>query len=113
MTLIETFTDYVLNRKSLKDYVQYRKTTSERGEFNDAALIRAEENLQRLKEENPEVYNGMYETLNEIYKQNSGLTIEYPLEFVRQILKMYAGSLTPKNIYEEYTRVLEHYHHNV
>ena len=113
MTLIETFTDYVLNRKSLKDYVQYRKTTNERGEFNDAKLIQAQENLDRLKNEEPEVYEAMYTTLDAIYAHDSGLTIEYPLEFVLQILKMYTGSLTPQNIHEEYTRVLEHYHHNV
>lgn len=112
MTLIETFTDYVLNRKSLKDYVQYRKTTKERGEFNDAKLIQAQENLDRLQSEEPEIYEAMYATLNAIYVRNSGLTIEYPLEFVHQILKMYTGSLTPQNIHEEYTRVLEHYHHN-
>lgn len=53
MSLIETFTDYVLNRKSLKEYVEVRKTINERGEFNDAKLIQAEENLQRLKKKNP------------------------------------------------------------
>ncbi|HEX5710921.1 MAG TPA: hypothetical protein VFX68_06200 [Sulfuricurvum sp.] len=113
MTLIETFTDYVLNRKSLKDYVKYRKTTNERGEFNDAKLIQAQDNLDRLKIEDPEIYEAMYTTLDAIYKHNAGLTIEYPLEFIHQILKMYASSLTPRQIYEEYTRVLEHYHHNV
>jgi hypothetical protein len=54
----------------------------------------------------------MYATLNAIYIRNSGLTIEYPLEFVHQILKMYTGSLSPRDIHAEYTRVLEHYHHN-
>ena len=39
------------NKKSLKDYVEIRKTLNERGEFNDAALIQAEENLERLKKE--------------------------------------------------------------
>ncbi|HEX5670076.1 MAG TPA: hypothetical protein VFX66_00955 [Sulfuricurvum sp.] len=112
MTLIETFTDYVLNRKDLKDYVRYRKTTNERGEFNDAKLLQAQENLDRLKIEDPEIYEAMYTTLNAIYARDSGLTIEYPLEFIHQILKMYTGSLTPRNIHEEYTRVLEHYHHN-
>lgn len=112
MSLIEIFTDYVLNRKSLKDYVEVRKTIHERGEFNDASLIRAEENLQRLKSEEPEIYEGMYETLNAIYKRNTGLMIEYPLDFVRQILKMYNGPLTPKQVYDEYRRMLEHYHHD-
>jgi hypothetical protein len=113
MSLIETFTDYVLNRKSLKEYVEVRKTINERGEFNDAKLIQAQENLERLKSEEPEIYEGMYATLAKIYARNSGLTIEYPLDFVRQILRMYKTSLTPKQVYEEYKRVLEHYHHDV
>lgn len=113
MSLIELFTDYILNRKNLKEYVEMRKTIHERGEFNDAKLIQAEENLQRLKEEEPEIYEGMYETLGKIYARNAGLTIEYPLDFIRQILKMYKGSHTPKQVYEEYKRVLEHYHHDI
>lgn len=113
MSLIETFTDYILNKKSLKDYVEVRKTINERGEFNDAKLIRAEENLQRLKKEEPEIYEGMYETLAKIYARNAGLTVEYPLDFVRQILKMYKDSHTPAQVYEEYKRVLEHYHHDI
>ncbi|MDD2830457.1 MAG: hypothetical protein PHW18_12860 [Sulfuricurvum sp.] len=113
MSLIETFTDYVLNRKSLKEYVEVRKTINERGEFNDEKLIQAEENLQRLKNENPEVYEGMYETLARIYAQNAGLTVEYPLDFIRQVLKMYQDSHTPKQICQEYRRMLEHYHHDV
>lgn len=112
MSLIEIFTDYVLNRKSLKEYVEIRKTIKTRGEFNDASLIQAEENLQRLKKEDPEIYEGMYETLAAVYKRNVGLSIEYPLEFIRQILKMYKDSHTPEQIYEEYKRVLEHYHHD-
>ncbi|MDP1784074.1 MAG: hypothetical protein Q8K81_01465 [Sulfuricurvum sp.] len=113
MSLIEIFTDHVLNKKSLKDYVEIRKTIHERGEFNDASLIRAEENLQRLKREEPEIYEHMYETLREIYKRNSGLSIEYPVDFFRQILKMYKNSLSVQQVYEEYTRTLDHYHHDV
>jgi hypothetical protein len=113
MSLIEIFTDHVLNRKSLKDYVEIRKTINERGEFNDAKLIQAEENLQRLKSEEPEIYEGMYETLARVYARNAGLTIEYPIEFIRQILRMYHGSQTPKQVYEEYKRTLDHYHHDV
>jgi hypothetical protein len=112
MMLIEVFTDYVLNRKSLKEYVQYRKTTHERGEFNDTKLIQAEENLQRLKQENPELYEQMYETLSKIYKGNRGLSIEYPLDFIRQILRMYKSSLSVEEICEEYKRMLDHYHHD-
>lgn len=113
MSLIELFTDYILNRKSLKEYVEVRKTIDARGEFNDTKLIQAEENLQRLKQEEPEIYEGMYETLARIYAKNAGLSIEYPIEFTRQILRMYKGSLTPKQVYEEYKRVLEHYHHDI
>jgi hypothetical protein len=113
MSLIETFTDYVLNRKNLNEYVEVRKTINERGEFNDAKLIQAEENLQRLKNEAPEIYEGMYETLAKIYARNAGLSIEYPIDFIRQILKMYKDTHTPAQVYEEYKRVLEHYHHDV
>lgn len=113
MSLIEIFTDYVLNKKDLKEYVKIRKTIHERGEFNDASLLRAEENLQRLKSEEPEIYTLMYETLDKIYKRNSGLSIEYPLDFIRQILKMYKSSLTPQQVYEEYKRILSHYHHDI
>lgn len=113
MSLIEMFTDYVLNRKNLKEYVELRKTINERGEFNDAKLIQAEENLQRLKTEEPAIYEGMYETLARIYARNAGLSIEYPIDFIRQILKMYKNSLTPAQVYEEYQRMLEHYHHDV
>ena len=112
MLLIEAFTDHILNRKSLKDYVQYRKTTNERGEFNDTKLIQAEENLQRLKNEAPEIYEQMYDTLTEIYKRNRGLSVEYPLDFVRQILRMYKSSLSVEQICEEYKRILDHYHHD-
>lgn len=113
MSLIEIFTDYVLNRKSLKEYVEVRKTIHERGEFNDAKLIRAQENLERLKAEEPDLYEGMYETLAKIYARNAGLTVEYPIEFIRQILRMYRGHETPAQVYEEYKLVLEHYHHDV
>jgi hypothetical protein len=113
MSLIETFTDYVLNRKNLKEYVEIRKTIHERGEFNDAKLIQAEDNLQRLKTEEPEIYEGMYETLAKIYARNAGLSIEYPIDFIRQILKLYKNSLTPTQVYNEYKRMLEHYHHDI
>lgn len=113
MSLIEIFTDYVLNKKSLIDYVELRKKINERGEFNDASLINAEETLKKLQKENPEVHTGMYETLAKIYERNSGFSVEYPIEFIRQILRMYTDSLTPYQVYEEYQRVLEHYHHDL
>ena len=113
MSLIEIFTDHVLNRKSLKEYVEVRKTINERGEFNDAKLIQAQENLERLKAEEPDIYEGMYETLARIYARNAGLTVEYPIDFVRQILRMYSGNRTPRQVYEEYNQILGHYHHDV
>lgn len=113
MLRIEIFTDYVKHRKSLKEYIAIRKMIHEQGEFDDASLIKAEENLLRLQREEPDVYDGMYATLEELYERNIGLTIEYPIEFIRQILKMYCNTLTPVQIYEEYKRVLDHYHHHV
>lgn len=106
--LIEIFTDYVTNRKSLKEYVKVRKTIHERGEFNDATLLRAQENLDKLKTENPEIYEKMYAVLAEIIKQDAGQRVEYPLDFIRQILKMYTNKTTPEMIYKEYKTVLEH-----
>ena len=108
MRLIELFTDHVRNRKSLKDYVEIRKTINERGEFNDAKLIRAEENLQRLKCENPEIYEKMYEVLEEVFRRDAGHSVEYPIDFIREILKLYTGHYTPEKVYDEYRRVLEH-----
>lgn len=109
MSLIEVFTDYIRNRKSLKDYVEVRKTLNERGEFNDATLIRAEENLQRLKAENPEIYEKMYAVLEEVFRCDNGNRVEYPLTFTRQILKLYDGGSTPEQVYENYRQILEHY----
>lgn len=108
MKLIEIFTDHVVNRKSLKEYVEIRKTIHERGEFNDAKLIRAEENLQRLKGENPEIYEKMYEVLAEVFRRDSGHRVEYPIDFVREVLKLYTAHYTPEKLYEEYRRILEH-----
>ena len=112
MSLIEIFTDYVLNQKSLIDYVEIRKNINERGEFNDTSLIKAEENLKRLQTEYPDVHSGMYETLAKIYERNIGFSVEYPIDFVRQILKMYNSSLSPYQIHQEYQRILDHYHHD-
>lgn len=112
MSLIEIFTDYVLNKKSLIDYVELRKKINERGEFNDTSLIKADENLKRLQREYPDVHAGMYETLEKIYAQNVGFSVEYPIDFIRQILKMFNTPLTPYEIHQEYQRVLDHYHHD-
>lgn len=113
MSLIEIFTDYVLNKKSLIEYVELRKEINERGEFNDTSLIQAEETLKKLQTECPEVHAEMYKILTKIYERNSGFSVEYPIVFIRQILRMYTDSLAPNQICEEYRRILEHYHHDV
>ena len=105
--LIEMFTDYIRNRKDLREYVEKRKTIHERGEFNDAALITVQENLERLKAENPDIYEKMYEVLEEVFNRNVGQVVDYPLDFAREILKLYKNR-SPEKIYEEYKAVLEH-----
>ena len=108
MQLIEVFTEYVRNKKSLRDYVEYRKTTDERGEFNDAKLLRAQEHLERLEKENSEVYNKMYATLEEYFKQDRGYTVEYPINFVKTVLKMYDTNVSVEKVYEDYEKGLKH-----
>lgn len=108
MTLIELFSDYVRNKKSLKDYVEERKIMNERGEFNDKTLIQAEEDLQRLKKENPEIYNLMYETLEQYYAKDEGYTLEYPIDFVREVLKIYQNNIPAKKVYHRYKEGLNH-----
>ena len=83
MALINIFTNHIVNKKSLKDYVEIRKILNERGEFNDESLLKAEENLQRLKQEDKKTYNLMYE-----------------------------NNRSPKKVYEEYSRSLEHHYND-
>ena len=109
MLLIELFSDYIFNKKDLREYVEQRKTINERGEFNDAQLIQAEENLQRLKEEDNEIYELMYETFHEYIKLDKGLSIEYPLNFTRAILALYKNHITPQKVYEDYKSGLTHH----
>lgn len=108
MTLIELFTDYVRNKKDLKEYVELRKKINTRGEFNDKTLIQAAEDLQRLKQEEPEIYELMYETLNKYYEGNKGLTVEYPIDFIREILKIYQKGTPAHKVYESYKKGLNH-----
>lgn len=108
MTLIELFTDHVRNKKSLKEYVEKRKNINTRGEFNNQTLIQAEEDLQRLKKEDPEIYTLMYETLNQYYADDKGCTIEYPIDFVREISKIYQKGIPAKKVYECYKKGLKH-----
>lgn len=108
MTLIEIFTDYVKNRKDLKEYVEVRKTINTRGEFNNETLIQAQEDLQRLKQENPEIYELMYETLEEYYKRDEGHIVEYPINFIRQVLKIYQNGVPAQKVYDCYKQGLDH-----
>ena len=105
--LIEIFTDYIRNRKDLREYVQVRKTIHERGEFNDASLILIQENLERLQKEEPEVHEKMYAVLEEVFKADAGQPVDYPLDFAREVFKMFKKQPAQK-IYEEYKAVLEH-----
>jgi len=108
MTLIDLFTDHVVHRKSLKDYVEIRKNIHERGEFNDKILLQAEEDLQRLKREDPEVYEAMYDTLAEIMHRDEGHYVEYPINFIRQILRIYKDGIPAEKVLEAYRRELDH-----
>jgi len=112
MLLIEIFTDHVVNKKSLKDYVEIRKSIKERGEFNDQSLIEAEEILQQLKKDNIEIYDLMYKTLNEYIKSDNGHMVEYPINFIREVLKINKKNMTPKKVYENYKSGLEHHIHD-
>lgn len=108
MTLIELFTDYVRNKKSLKEYVEKRKNINTRGEFNDKTLVQAEEDLIRLKKEDPKIYELMYETLSQYYKDDPGCTIEYPINFIREISKIYQKGIPAQKVYESYLKGLKH-----
>lgn len=109
MTLIEIFTDHVVNRKSLKEYVEIRKGLDERGEFNNTSLLQAQENLQCLKEEDNETLERMYETLNEVIRRDLGHKVEYPIDFIKQILKIGEHGKSAKRVCQEYKRVIDHH----
>ncbi len=108
MTLIEMFTDYVYNKKDLREYVKKRAEANERGEFNDSTLILAQENLERLKKENPEIYNAMYATLKEYVKLGYEQPLEYPIDFIRTVSRLYKQRFTVEKMYANYRSGLEH-----
>ncbi len=110
-SLIDIFRDHVVNRKSLKDYVEIRKDIHERGEFNDASLLRAEELLQCVKTVDSESYESLYKTLDEIIRLDDGNAVEYPIDFVREILKIGKNGMTAREVAEEYRRTLDHHFH--
>ena len=108
MTLIELFTDYVRNEKDLNEYVEKRKHIHTRGEFNDKTLMQAAEDLKRLKKEEPEIYALMYQTLDKYYKEDNGHFVEYPIDFIRQVLKIYQNNIPANKVYECYVKGLNH-----
>lgn len=110
--LIDVFTDYIRNKKDLREYVEKRKTINERGEFNDTQLLRVQENLEKLKQQNLEIYNKMYEVLEEVYEKDEGNYIEYPLNFARMILELDTLK-SPEVVYEKYKSVLKHKYQTV
>jgi hypothetical protein len=112
MTLVELFTDYIVNRKDLRDYVEQRKKLNERGEFNDTKLITAQENLDRLKREDLKTYEQMYMILDKIIKEDRGYYVEYCIDFTKAILKMYTSSATPQDICKNYANELKHRYHD-
>lgn len=110
--LIDLFTDYIRNKKDLREYVERRKTINERGEFNDQKLIRIQENLERLQKENPDIYNKMFEVLEEVFRRDQGNYVEYSLDFAREILQMFKGK-SLESIYENYKAILDHKYQTV
>jgi len=108
MTLIELFTEYVREKKSLKEYVEKRKSIDARGEFNDKTLLQAQEDLEKLQKDNPEVYALMYDTLEQYYEEDNGYTVEYPIDFIREILKIYQNHIPAQEVYESYKKGLNH-----
>ena len=107
MLLIELFSDFIFNRKDLREYVELRKDINERGEFNDQMLIRVQENLERLKQEDNDILELMYKTLDEYVKDNRGVAVEYPINFARAILTLYKKK-SAKKVYEDYNNGLNH-----
>ena len=112
MLLIELFTDYVFNQKDLREYVEKRKHINERGEFNDSLLLQAADNLEKLEKENRDIYDLMYVTLQEYVKLDRGHTMEYPINFIREILKLSKDGYSAQEMYEDYKNGLKHYHHD-
>ncbi len=112
MILIEIFADFIRNRKSLKEYVELRKTIDDRGEFNDQTLLQAQEDLDRLKKEEPEVLEEMYATLERYYKEDCGHFTEYPINFTREILKIYQKGIPAKEVLAGYKEGIDHHCHD-
>lgn len=109
MGLIHLFNDHAVNRKSLKECVEVRKSIDERGEFNDRTLLKAEEYLQRLKRDDNATCKAMYAVLNKIIRPDEGHFVEYPIDFIKQILRIYRDGIPAAKVLERYREMLEHH----
>ena len=108
MNHFELFVDYVCNKKDIRQYVVERKKFKTRGEFTDATLIRSQEYLERMEKESPEIYQKMYETLDKYFAQDTGHRIEYPINFIYEVLKIYDKNIPAEKICKKYIAGLDH-----
>ena len=108
MRLIDLFSTYIREQKNLALYIEERKSINEEGEFSDSELILAAKNMQKLKSEEPDIYEAMHKTLEEYYARDEGHYVEYPINFTKQILKMYVNDVKPERVYECYVQGLNH-----
>ena len=51
----------------------------------------------------------MHNTLEEYYKRDEGHYVEYPINFLREILRMYENHVTIEQIYKSYKEGLDHH----
>jgi hypothetical protein len=49
----------------------------------------------------------MYAVLEAVFENDAGQRVDYPLDFAREVLKMFKNS-SLEAIYEEYKAILEH-----
>ena len=108
MNHFELFIDYVCNKKDIRLYVEERKRFKTRGEFSDETLIKAQEYLERLEKESPEIYTCMYETLEKYFALDAGHRIEYPIDFIYEILKIYEKGIPAEKVCKNYIAGLAH-----
>ncbi len=111
--LIDIFSDFIRNKKNLREYIEVRKGINERGEFNDSQLVKIQENLEKLQKEDSDILSKMYEVLEEVYEKDEGNYIDYPLDFARMILNIYNGNQTLQESYNTYKAVLKHKYQTV
>ena len=54
----------------------------------------------------------MYRVLDQIIRRDEGYNAEYPVNFIRQILRIYQGGIPARNVLENYRQELEHHFHD-